>query len=75
MSYKIYKNCISERDSRKLFNFVVKSCEFYCPSIFDKKQNYKKTWLDKKFINKMLEFRENHKARFSAMYDSIQTSN
>jgi len=75
MSYKIYKNCISERNSRKIFNFVVKSCEFYCPSIFNKKENYKKTWLDKKFINKMLEFRKNYKERFSAMYDSIQTSN
>ena len=75
MSYKIYKNCISEKNSRKIFDFVVKSCEFYCPSIFNKKENYKKTWLDKKFVSKMFEFRKNHKKRFSAMYDSIQTSN
>ncbi len=75
MSYKIYKNCISEKNSRKIFDFVVKSCEFYCPSIFNKKENYKKTWLDKKFVSKMFEFRKNHKERFSAMYDSIQTSN
>lgn len=75
MSYKIYRDCISEEKSRKIFNFVVKSCEFYCPSIFKKKESYKKTWLDKKFINRMLKFRKNYKERFSAMYDSIQTSN
>ena len=75
MSYKIYKNCINNTNSKKIFNLVVKSCQFYCPSLFHKDENYKKTWLDKKFINKMIDFRKNYRERFSAMYDSIQTSN
>ena len=75
MSYKIYKNCISQENSKRIFNFVLKSCQFYCPSIFGKKEHYKKTWLDKKFIDKMLKFRKNYKKRFSAMYDSVQVSN
>lgn len=75
MSYKIYKNCISERNSKKLFDFVIKSCQFYCPIVFTKDENYKNTWLDKKFIQKMFIFRTNYKERFGAMYDSIQISN
>jgi len=75
MSYKIYKNCISERNSKKLFDFVIKSCQFYCPIVFTKDENYKNTWLDKKFIHKMFIFRTNYKERFGAMYDSIQISN
>tara|TARA_B100000780_G_scaffold273771_1_gene237776 strand:- start:729 stop:1484 length:756 start_codon:yes stop_codon:yes gene_type:complete len=75
MSYKIYKNCISNTNSKKIFNLVVKSCQFYCPSLFHRDENYKKTWLDEKFINKIIDFRKNYKKRFSAMYDSIQISN
>ena len=75
MSYKIHKNCISNTNSKKIFNLVVKSCQFYCPSLFHKDENYKKTWLDEKFINKIIDFRKNYKVRFSAMYDSIQISN
>ena len=75
MSYKIYKNCISERNSKKLFDFIIRSCEFYCPLVFNKREIYKNTWLDKKFIKKMKIFRKNYKDRFSAMYDSIQLSN
>ncbi len=75
MSYKIYKNCISERNSKKLFDFVIKSCQFYCPIVFTENENYKNTWLDKKFIHKMIIFRTNYKERFGAMYDSIQISN
>ena len=75
MSYKIHKNCISNTNSKKIFNLVIKSCQFYCPSLFHKDENYKKTWLDEKFINKMIDFRKNYKERFSAMYDSIQISN
>ncbi len=75
MSYKIYKNSISEKNSKKIFDFVIKSCQFYCPLLFKKHENYKDTWLDKKFINKMIIFRKNHKERFGAMYDSIQLSN
>ena len=75
MSYKIYKKCISEKNSKKLFDFIIKSCQFYCPLVFKKKEDYKNTWLDKKFINKMLIFRKNYKERFSAMYNSIQLSN
>ena len=75
MGYKIYKNSISEVNSKKIFNLVVKSCQFYCPLVFFKNETYKGTWLDKKFIKKMLDFRKNYKERFSAMYDSIQVSN
>ncbi len=75
MSYKIYKNSISEKNSKKIFDFVLKSCQFYCPFVFDQKENYKKTWVDKKFVKKMFYFRKNYKERFSAMYDSIKTSN
>jgi len=75
MSYKIYKNSISGKNSLKIFNFVIKSCQFYCPLIFEKNENYKNTWLNKKFINKMIIFRKNYKERFSAMYDSIKYSN
>lgn len=75
MSYKIYKNCISDKNSKKIFDLVVKSCQFYCPLIFNKDENYKNTWLDKKFIDKMIIFRKNYKERFSAMYDSIKLSN
>lgn len=75
MSYKIYKNCISNANSKKIFNLVVKSCHFYCPSIFEKNEKFKDTWLDKKFINKMSNFRENFKDSFSAMYQSIKVSN
>ena len=58
MSYKIYNNCISKSRSKKLFNFVLKSCIFYCPKLFPKIENYKETWLDKKFIEKMTIFRK-----------------
>ena len=75
MSYKIYKNCISNSNSKKIFNLVLESCKFYCPSLFSKSDNFKKTWLDKKFIDKMKIFRKKYKDRFSAMYDSIQISN
>ena len=75
MSYKIYKNCISKANSNKIFNFVVKSCQFYCSEIFNKNEKFKKTWTDKKFISKMIDFRKKHKDRFSAMYNSIQVSN
>ena len=75
MSYKIYNNCISKSRSKKLFNFVLKSCIFYCPKLFPKIENYKETWLDKKFIEKMTIFRKKYKSRFSAMYNSIQVSN
>ena len=74
MSYKIYNNCISNNRSKKLFNFFVKSCSFYCPKLFSKNENFKKTWLDKKFIKKMIIFRKKYKSRFSAMYNSIQVS-
>jgi ectoine hydroxylase-related dioxygenase (phytanoyl-CoA dioxygenase family) len=75
MSYKIYKNCITNNNSKRIFNLVVKSCEFYCPSIFHKNKSYKKTWLDKKFIDQMISFRKNFKNSFSAMYQSIRVSN
>jgi len=75
MSYKIYNNCISNNRAKKLFNFLVKSCSFYCPKLFSKNENYKKTWLDKKFNKNMIIFRKKYKSRFSAMYNSIQVSN
>lgn len=75
MAYKIYKKCISELNSKKIFRLVLKSCQFYCPIIFKKNQDYEKTWLDKKFVNQMIDFRKNYKERFSAMYDSIKISN
>ena len=75
MDYKIYKNCISNKSSKKLFDFLLKSCNFYCPTLFKKKVNYTKTWADEKFIFKMKEFRKKYKSRFSAMYNSIQVSN
>lgn len=75
INYKIYKNCLNTDSSRKIFKFVLKTCNFYCPTLFKKKDVYKKTWLDKKFIDKMTLFRKKYKKRFSAMYDSVQISN
>lgn len=75
MSYRIYKNIFSKKNSKKLFEFVQKSCCFYNPQLFSKNEIFKKQWLDKKFIEKMLIFRKKYKSRFSAMYNSIQVSN
>jgi ectoine hydroxylase-related dioxygenase (phytanoyl-CoA dioxygenase family) len=75
MDYKIYKNCISVKSSNKLFKFFLKSCSFYCPSIFKNSENFQNKWTDQKFITKMIKFRKIHKKRFSAMYDSVQISN
>ena len=58
INYKIYKNCLNTDSSRKIFKFVLKTCNFYCPTLFKKKDVYKKTWLDKKFIDKMTLFRK-----------------
>lgn len=75
MSYKIYQNCISVKSSNNLFKFFLKSCYFYCPSIFKKSDNFKNKWTDQRFIAKMTNFRKKYKKRFSAMYNSIQVSN
>ena len=75
MNYKIYKNIFSKKSSKKLFEFVQKSCCFYNPLLFSKKEIFKDQWLDKKFVNKMILFRKKYKSRFSAMYNSIQVSN
>lgn len=75
MDYKIYKNCITSKSSKNLFKFILKCCSFYCPSLFNNKDNYKNTWTDKKFISRMKIFRKKHKSNFSAMYDVIQLSN
>ena len=74
MTYKIYKNCISKETSKKIFKLVLKNTNFYCPSLFNKNDNYKNDWTNKKFIKKMTLFRKNYKARFSAMYESIKVS-
>ena len=75
MSYKIYKNSLNNQTSKNLFKLVLKSCLFYCPTIFKKNHIYKKNWVDQKFINQMKDFRKKDKKRFSAMYDSLQISN
>ena len=75
MSYKIYKNSLNYQTSKNLFKLVLKSCLFYCPTIFKKNHIYKKNWVDQKFINQMKDFRKKDKKRFSAMYDSLQISN
>jgi|TARA_B110000114_G_scaffold183615_1_gene225306 ectoine hydroxylase-related dioxygenase (phytanoyl-CoA dioxygenase family) len=74
MSYKIYKNTISNKISKKIFNLVLKNCNFYCPSLFDKNDVFKKTWSDPEFIKKMINFRKKNKKRFSAMYESLKIS-
>tara|TARA_B100000795_G_C22716550_1_gene405678 strand:- start:178 stop:936 length:759 start_codon:yes stop_codon:yes gene_type:complete len=75
MDYKIYKNCITPKSSKDLFKFVLKNCSFYCPSLFNNKDNYKNTWIDKKFISRMKIFRKKYKSNFSSMYKAIQVSN
>ncbi|MDB2617961.1 phytanoyl-CoA dioxygenase family protein [Candidatus Pelagibacter bacterium] len=75
MDYKIFKNTISKKSSDKLFDFILKCCHFYCPSIFSRSEKFKDKWDDHLFNTKLILFRKKNKKKFSAMYNSIQISN
>ena len=71
--YKIFPDSVSKKANIKLFNFLVKVCQFYAPDLFEKR-NYKGMWRDKDFNKKLILLRKKNKKKFSAIYDSIVKS-
>lgn len=70
--YEIFKNKISSRSNRDLFNALNSFCKFYSPGLFRKK--YRKKWLDAEFSNDLIYLRKKNKNVFAAMYDSLDRS-
>ena len=70
--YEIFKNKISSRSNRDLFNALNSFCKFYSPGLFRKK--YRKKWLDAEFSNDLIYLRKKNKKVFAAIYDSLARS-
>ncbi|MFL2882964.1 MAG: phytanoyl-CoA dioxygenase family protein [Pelagibacteraceae bacterium] len=75
LGYKIYKNAINNKSSRKLFNSFLKVLKF-C----DKGKNFKsfseiKNWQSPELHKKLINLRKKNKHHFALIYDVMQKNN